>query len=68
MDDGVVAGSGKEAIAREIAILKELGLFLNYSKCKVSLKGNLNSFSQCMKWSNTASIGDIIFCAIFVTN
>ena len=42
MDDGVVAGSEK-AVARVIAILKELGphlgLFLNDSKCEVFFQG-----------------------------
>ena len=56
MDDGVVAGSEKAA-ARVIAILKELGphlgLFLNVSKCEVFSKGNMNSFPQGMKRSNT---------------
>ena len=78
MDDGVIAGSEK-AVASVITILKELGphlgLFLNDSKCEVYSKGNMNSFPQGMKRSNTpilevlgAPIGDIIFCAKFVAN
>ena len=74
MDDGVVAVSRK-AVARVVAILKELGpylgLFLNDSKCEE----NKNSIPQGMKWSNTpnleilgAPIRDLIFCTKFVAN
>ena len=74
MDDGAVAGSEK-AVARVITILSELGpqlgLFLNFSKCEVFSKGNLNSFPPGMKRSNTPNmeiLGAILFCAKFVAN
>ena len=78
MDDGVVAGT-RDAVARVIAIIKEqgphLGLFIKDPKCELFSKSNLNSFPVQMKRSKSpnlvllgAPIGDLIFCAKFITN
>ena len=75
MDDGVVAGT-RDAVARVIAIIKELGpLFIKDPKCELFSKCNLNSFPVQMKRSNTpnlvllgAPIEDLIFCTKFIAN
>ena len=68
MDDGVVAGT----VAREGP---HLGLFIKDSKCELFSKCKLNSFPLQMKRSNKANlvllgapIGDLIFCAKFISS